>query len=79
MAEPDANIWKRIEKNGLVYYRAFSDNGIPYYWSGKDSNRSRIVLIQETAMIVFNWKPLFQKGKTQNVNLKFYTGFVETI
>ena len=41
MAEPDPSIWKRMEKNGLVYYRATSDNGIPYYWSGKDSNAAQ--------------------------------------
>jgi len=38
MAEPDPSIWKKMEKNGLVYYRALSDNGVPYYWSGKESN-----------------------------------------
>lgn len=41
MAEPDPSIWKRMEKNGLVYYRAFNDNGIPYYWSGKKGNAAQ--------------------------------------
>ena len=41
MAEPDPTIWKRMEKNGFVYYRAFNDNGIPYYWSGKKGNAAQ--------------------------------------
>jgi hypothetical protein len=41
MAEPDPTIWKRMEKNGFVYYRAFNDNGVPYYWSGKDTNAAQ--------------------------------------
>ena len=41
MAEPDPTIWKRMEKNGFVYYRAFNDNGVPYYWSGKKGNAAQ--------------------------------------
>ena len=41
MAEPDPSIWKKMEKNGLVYYRALSDNGVPYYWTGKDGNAAQ--------------------------------------